>query len=300
MHSDFGSDITAFTDEQAAILLPTRDKNCHKGLCGTAGLLVGNVGYSGAAVIAGRAAVKSGVGIANMIIPNRIYDIIGCSLPEAVCTVLGCDSYEEMQNDESPRITTTLNNCTAGLIGCGLGQSKNIKSIIKNVLSTCIIPLVIDADGINVLSDCIELVKEYKSDIVLTPHPKEASRILGCSVESIQNDRLSAVKKIVAKTNAVTVLKGANTLVCSPSGKTFVINDGNPSMATAGTGDMLSGMIVAFIAQGLSAENAAVLSAKLHAVAGDMAFNCSSLLSLTPSDMIDQLPILYKKFYSMK
>lgn len=288
------------TDSLISPLLPVREQDCHKGLCGTAGLFVGNTGYSGAAVLAGKAAVKSGVGIANMIIPESIYNIVGVSIPEAVCTVLKGDSYETIHENDADKIISALKKCNAALVGCGLGRGKHIKSILKRILKECNIPLVIDADGINELCDCIELIKQYKGSVILTPHPKEASRLLGCSVDDVQNDRLYAVTEIAARTGAITVLKGANSLIAYPTGRTFVVSDGNPGMATAGSGDMLSGIMVALLAQGLVAEIASVCAVKIHAMAGDEALKNSSVLSLTPSDMIYALPTVYNRLYFKK
>lgn len=289
--------IKVVTDKYAASLLPKRTADFHKGDCGTAGLLCGAKGYAGAAVIAGRAAVKSGAGIVDMIIPESIYNIVGTSIPEAVCTVLknvedGCVLDEVTEN-----VIDTLDRCSVGLIGCGLGQSNQAKYTVTEVMKNCSIPLVLDADGINILSNCIELIRRYTNDVVITPHPKEASRLLKISVEDIQKDRLSAVKRLAELTGAVSVLKGAKTLIAVPNGCVYVVTDGNPGMATAGTGDMLAGMIAAFMAQGLTAENAAVCSVKLHAMSGDIAVNETSVLSLTPTDMINTLPTVYCRMY---
>ena len=135
---------------------------------------------------------------------------------------------------------------------------------------------------------------------VITPHPKEASRILKCSVDDIQNDRLGSVKKIAKLTNAITVLKGAKTLIGLPNGNVFVVTDGNAGMATAGTGDMLSGIISAFIAQGLTACDSAICAVKVHALSGDIAVKKTSILSLTPTDMIEALSDVYCRIYLMK
>ncbi len=287
----------AVTEEFVTSLLPVREPDCHKGTNGTAGLFVGNIGYSGAAVIAGKAAVKSGVGIANMIIPEAIYNIVGTSIPEAICTIIKGDSYESIHENDADKIIKALNNSTVSLLGCGLGRSLHIKNILKRILKECNIPLIIDADGINQLTDCIELINQYKAGVVLTPHPKEASRLLDCQVEDIQNNRLIAVKEITKRTNAVTVLKGANTLISMPDGTVFVVTDGNPGMATAGTGDMLAGMITAFIAQGLNIRSSAICGVKIHAMSGDEAVIKSSVLSLTPTDMINTLPDIFLKLY---
>lgn len=288
------------SNEYVSGLLPQRAVDCHKGICGTAGLFVGNKGYSGAAVIAGKAAVKSGAGIVNMIIPESIYTIVGTSLPEAVCTVLDGDSTGCIHFNDTERIKEALSSCTAGLLGCGLGQSYHVKHAVEEIMQSISIPLVIDADGINVLADRIDFIRQYKNDVIITPHPKEASRLLGCTVSDIQNDRLGSAKRLCSITGAVAVLKGAKTIISAPSGKTYVVTDGNPGMATAGTGDMLAGMTAAFLAQGMSAENAAVCACKLHALSGDLAVCDTSVLSLTPTDMINALSDIYCRMYLKK
>lgn len=288
------------TDQYVAERLPVRPVDCHKGICGTAGIFAGNKGFAGAAVIAGKAAIKSGAGIVNMIIPESIYTIVGTSLPEAICSVLNGDQNGYVHINDAGDVVTALNKCTAGLIGCGLTNSYSIKHIVSEVLRNSNIPLVIDADGINVITDSIDIIKQYKGNIILTPHPKEAARIIGCKVDEIQENRLGSAKRISALTNAITVLKGAKTIIACPNGNAFVVTEGNAGMATAGTGDMLAGMIVAFLAEGLSAEDAAVCAVKLHAMSGDLAVENTSILSLTPTDMIDALSTVYCRMYLKK
>ena len=280
--------------------LPIRDINFHKGLCGTAGLFVGCKGMAGAAVIATKAAITSGVGIANVIIPESIYNIVGTSLPEAICTIYSENIDDSINLANTKNIVDTISKCTSGLIGCGLGQSEHSKYTVCEILKHCDIPIVIDADGINVLEESIDLIKNYKNAVILTPHPKEAARLLKTTVDEVLNNRLGAVKELVKITNAVCVLKGANSLISLPNGKTYVVTDGNPGMATAGSGDMLAGMITAFIAQGLTADDATLLSVKLHAMSGDSALNTSSILSMTPTDMLKELPNLFNSLYQKK
>ncbi len=279
--------------------LPHRDDDFHKGDCGTVGVYCGCKGFAGAAVIAGKSAVKSGAGIVNMIIPNSIYNIVGMSIPEAVCTVLDDVEPQSVLDSVAETVIEALDRCTAGLVGCGLGQSNQTIYTVAEIMKNCSIPLVIDADGINILSRNIELIKRYTNDVVITPHPKEASRLLGISVEDIQSDRLTAVKRLTELTGAVSVLKGARTLIATPKGNVYAVVDGNSGMATAGTGDMLAGMIAAFLSQGITAEMSAVCATKLHAVAGDVAVNQTSVLSLTPTDMINELPTVLNHYYSM-
>ncbi len=281
-------------------LLPVRRVGFHKGDCGTAGLYCGSMGMAGAAVIAGKAAVKCGVGIADMIIPDRIYDIVGASLPEAICTVLDNVEDGKVNDKVTEAVIAALDKCDVGLIGCGLGQSNQSKYTVSEIMKNCSIPLIIDADGINILSENIHLIRQYTNDVVITPHPKEASRLLGCSVDEVQRDRLGSAVRLATELNAVTVLKGNNTVIALPNGENYIVTDGNPGMATAGSGDMLSGMIVSLIAQGLSSANAAIVAVKIHAMAGDLAVKETSLLSLTPTDMINALPTLFLRMYSKK
>ena len=286
------------SDDMAASMLPKRGINCHKGDCGTAGLYVGNKGYSGAAVLSIKGAVFSGAGIVNAIIPESIYGIVGSTVPEAVCTVLNGDSLSGIDFNDTNIIINTLNSCTAGLIGCGLSQSNYSTYTVKEVIKNCKIPLVIDADGINILSDNIELIRNYPADVILTPHPKEASRMLKCSVEEVQNNRVASAKKLSEITSAVVILKGAGTIIATPGLECYIITDGNPGMATAGTGDVLAGMTTAFLTQGLSAVNSAILVAKLHAMSGDISLKTTSLLSLTPSEMLINLPRVISNLYT--
>ena len=174
------------------------------------------------------------------------------------------------------------------------------KYTVKSIVEHAKIPLVIDADALNILSLQTKVLKSAKAEIVLTPHPKEAARLIGKTTEEIQSDRIGSAKEIAKATGAITVLKGANTIIALPSGKNYIITDGNPGMATAGTGDMLAGMIAAFIAQGLSPADAAISAVKLHAIAGDIAVLETGELSLTPTDMINALPTVFKKIYSIK
>lgn len=288
------------SDQTVAKALPERASDAHKGDSGTAALYCGCKGYSGAAVIAAKAAVKSGAGIVNAIIPESIYTIMGVSLPEAVCTVVPDVEPGETSQEVTDRIVTTINKSTVGLVGCGLGRSEQARKTVTEILKSGKVPLVLDADGINLAADCIDLIRQYEGEVVITPHPKEASRLLGCEVADIQNDRLGAAKRLVAVTGAVSVLKGANTVIALPDGSCYTVTDGNPGMATAGTGDMLAGMVAAFIAQGMSTADAAVSAVKLHAVSGDTAVRTSSVLSLTPTDMINALPAVFCRMYSLK
>ena len=286
--------------DDVRLALPKRKTNFHKGDCGTAALYCGSLGMAGAAVIAGKACIKSGVGIADMIIPQSIYNIVGTSLPEAVCTVIDDVENGKVNDAVTERVINTVDKCNVGLIGCGLGQSNQAKYTVLEIMKNCSVPLIIDADGINILSENTHLIKQYTNDVVITPHPKEASRLLKCSVDDIQNDRLGSAMRLAKEFNSVAVLKGAKIIISLPNGENFVVTDGNPGMATAGSGDMLAGMIAAFISQGLTAAESAICAVKIHAMAGDIAVEDTSVLSLTPTDMINTLTTVFCRMYLTK
>jgi len=277
-------------------LLPKRTKTFHKGNCGTVCFVCGSYGMAGAAVIAAKAAIHSGVGLAKLIIPASIYNIVGPSVLEAVCCPLSQTADGTLSMSELPKIISEINKSNSSVIGCGLGTGYDVNSIVKGIVQSAHIPLVIDADGINAIASCIDIIKQYGASVVLTPHPGEAARILDCSASDIESDRLNSVKKIAALSGAVTVLKGANTLISTPEGKVSACLFGNPGMATAGSGDMLSGIIAAFLASGLSPRDAAICGVSIHALAGDFAASTKSQAYITPLDMIDALAPLFCEF----
>lgn len=277
-------------------MLPLREKTFHKGDCGTACFVCGSYGMAGAAVIGAKSAVHSGLGLAKLIIPTSIYNIVGASVPEAVCFPLPQTADGTLSMSQLPKIISEVNKSCSAAIGCGLGTGYDITSIVKSLIQNSRVPLVVDADGINAIASCIDIIKQHGASVVLTPHPGEAARILNCRAADIQSDRLNSAKKIAALSGAVTVLKGANTLIATPEGKVSVCLFGNPGMATAGSGDMLSGIIAALLARGLSPEKAAVCGVSIHALAGDFAAKEKSQAYITPLDMIDALAPLFCEF----
>ncbi|MDD4700470.1 MAG: NAD(P)H-hydrate dehydratase, partial [Oscillospiraceae bacterium] len=274
-------------------LLPKREKTFHKGDCGTACFVCGSYGMAGAAVIAAKAAIHSGVGLAKLIIPDSIYNIVGSSVLEAVCCPLSQTADGTLSMSELPKIISEVNKSCSAVIGCGVGTGYDVTSIVEGIIKNARVPLILDADGINAIASRIDIIKQYGANVILTPHPGEAARILGCRAADIQTDRLNSVKKIAALSGAVTVLKGANTLIATPDEKISVCLFGNPGMATAGSGDMLSGIMAALLASGLSAQKSAVCGVSIHALAGDFAAKEKSQTAMTPLDMIDALAPLF-------
>ncbi len=242
-------------------LLGTRDQNTHKGDYGKILLVAGSVGMAGAAVLAGRGAYSSGVGLVVCAIPEQLISILQISLPEAICIPRKIGKIDYARYD-------------AIVLGPGLGVNREIANLIEEILKTYKGPIVMDADALNCISqyDLYQAVLDTKSQIVMTPHPGEAKRLLG--VAEIEDRETFTVS--LSKTFKVTaVLKGAGTLIAStmPDGQNaLIINPtGNPGMATAGSGDVLAGIIGSFLAQGLTTIDAASVGVYVHGLAGDLA-----------------------------
>ncbi len=264
-----------------------RPRNSHKGSFGTALLICGSYGMAGAAILASRAALRSGVGIAKCLLCKGIYPPFTAAVPEAVC-------IPHKQNRKgtlkySKKILKHLKECSALLFGCGVAKSRDTFKILRDIIEKSTIPTVIDADGINLLSTRINLLKKSKAPIILTPHPAEMARLCGCSVKEIEASRIEKAKNFAMNYGCILVLKGANSIVAFPNGEIHINNNGNPGMATGGSGDVLSGILVSLLAQGMSPELAATSAVFLHGEAGDKATARKGERGVLPSDIIEEL-----------
>ncbi|MEE1198955.1 MAG: NAD(P)H-hydrate dehydratase [Acutalibacteraceae bacterium] len=275
-------------------MLPPRDKNSHKGTFGTAVLICGSYGMAGAAVLAGKAALRSGLGIAKIILPDKIYDIAARQIPEAVFVPLKTSLDGTLCGEDIPKICEHIKGADSLLFGCGSGRSHDNAEILKALIENTKCPFIIDADGINLLSQNIDIIKQTEADIILTPHPGEMSRLTGKSIAEIEADRIKTARAFTDKYGAVTVLKGAETVVATKN-DTYLNTIGNAGMATGGSGDTLSGILAAFLAREKDIDLAVTAAVWVHSAAGDAAAKRLSQTSMLPSDMIDELPCLFKK-----
>lgn len=267
---------------------PKRKHNSHKGTFGTALLFCGSYGMAGAAILATRAALASGVGIAKCVVCDGIYDILTCAVPEAVCLPVGQDENGTYKSDTID-YEKAFNKVNAVLIGCGMAQSDNTKKVLEAVIKKSDVPLIIDADGINLLAGSIDILRECKAPVIITPHPAEMARLCQCSVSEIEQNRVYYAKKFATDYNCTVVLKGADTIVATTKGEIFFNLTGNPGMATGGSGDVLSGIMVSLLAQGFNAESAAKAAVYLHGEAGDKAALKKGERAMLPSDIIEEL-----------
>lgn len=269
-------------------IFPKRKHNSHKGTFGTAVLLCGSYGMAGAAVLAAKAALKSGVGIAKCVLCESVYPAFTAALPEAVCVPIKQSDSGTLKADEVD-FDSLENKATALLFGCGVGKGKDVEELLKKIIIWSKIPIVIDADGINALAQCIDILKECKTSVIITPHPAEMARLCKKEVADIEADRVGFARYFAVTYGCTVVLKGANTIVASPKGDISFNVLGNTGMAKGGSGDVLSGVTVSLLAQGFSSDDAARGAVYLHSEAGDKAAEKRGLRAVLASDIVDEL-----------
>lgn len=265
-----------------------RTEHSHKGTFGTALLFCGSYGMCGAEILAAKSALRSGVGIVKALVCDKNYSAFCSSVPEAVTIPVSTAISGAPQVCERT-ILSSLSTSNALLLGCGLGTSKESVELVKRTLEYTNIPTIIDADGINILSSNIELIRKTNAPLILTPHPREMARLCGTTTEEIQSNRIKFAKKFAVEYRCFLVLKGSNTVIAAPDGKVFINTTGNSGLATGGSGDVLSGMIVSRLAQGYEPLEAALNSVWLHGKAADIAIKRICKRALLPSDIIEEL-----------
>jgi NAD(P)H-hydrate epimerase len=262
-----------------------RDKFSHKGIYGHALLVSGSYGKMGAAVLASKACLRAGSGLLTVHVPHETYQIIQTAVPEAMCDI-----------DDSDLMFTGITNLelySAVGIGPALGQKVNTQRGFRKLLDEISVPLVIDADAINILGLNPSWINDLPENTIITPHPKEFERIAGKSTNAFER-MLKAVELACTK-KIIVVLKGAYTLVAFPNGDVWFNSTGNPGMATAGSGDVLTGVLLGLLSQGYTANDAAILGVYLHGLAGDYAKLDKGENALIASDIIENLGKAFKK-----
>lgn len=265
-----------------------RPHNSHKGTFGTALIICGSYGMAGALMLSAKSALRSGLGIAKCVMPKSIYEAFTKFLPEAVC-VPSKETKSGTLKYSARSLSHLLKDTDAVLFGCGSGRHQDNKKILTYLLKHSEKPLVIDADGINTLTSCIELLKQSKAPIILTPHPGEMARLCKVNVDEIEADRVKFAKEFALKYGCTIVLKGSNTLVAKKNGNLSFNILGNSGMATGGSGDVLAGITVSLCAQGYSPEASAKNAVYLHSLAADKAVEKKSRHALLPTDIIEEL-----------
>ncbi len=269
--------------------LPIREENSNKGTFGKILNVSGSKYMTGAAVLSSLAALRCGAGYIEVASDEEVLRAVSFHIPEAVLAKID-------------KISDILKTATVLLIGCGLSTEKNSVDLFFNTISLSKnIPTVIDADGLNILAkESLYNRVKLPENVILTPHPKEAARLLNCELNEVLNDTLSAAKKISTMYKCITVLKTHKTIVTDGNDKLYINTTGNSALAKAGSGDVLAGMIAGLIAQKMNLFDSAVLGVYLHGLAGDLAKNDLSAYGVLATDTIRYIPLAIKKFLSVQ
>ena len=268
-----------------------RPKNSHKGTFGTVAMFCGSYGMCGAEILSSRAALRSGAGIVKALVCDKNYSAFTSSVPEAV-TIPVATTAEGAPEVYDRTILSLLSSSDALLIGCGLGRSNEAKKLVLRVLEKTKIPTVIDADGINALQGNIDIIRKINAPVILTPHPAEMARLCDTTTDAIESNRVKYAKKFAVENNCYLLLKGANTIVATPNGRIFFNTTGNNGLATGGSGDVLSGMIVSRLAQSYEPLTAVLNSVWIHGAVADKLAQSVPTRAILPSDIIEGLKII--------
>ena len=288
-------DVEMLTPRWAASQLPRRPLDSHKGTYGHALVVAGSRHYVGAAWLASQASVRTGAGLTTLASPEGVYPIAAARSAEAIHLPLPQDDAGRIHPSATDVIRQSERRFTAALVGCGIGWSEGTAGFLRLLLNETQhrlagLPLLIDADGLNNLSAIENWPSRVNGPLVLTPHPGEMSTLTGIPVGHIQADREGIAREWAGRWGATLVLKGAHTVIASPGEPVRIAPFANPGLATGGTGDVLSGVIVSLLAQGLPPPVAAAVGVYLHAAAGQSVANRIGQTGLAASDLLDALP----------
>jgi len=249
-------------------------------------VIAGSTGKSGAAALASRAALRAGCGLVTCALPKSCGGLFA-SLPEAMTLPLPETGAGSLSHNAYEMLSAAMNGKAAVAIGPGLSREKETADLICRLVAETVCPMVIDADALHAIVSNSSVLTTRRGPTILTPHPGEMARLTGASVEFVQNNRFAVAGDVAKRCNTIVVLKGAHTLVASPTGEIAINDTGHPGMATAGTGDVLTGIIGSLLAQRMTPWDAARLGVWLHGLAGDASGQACGLLA---SDLIDHLP----------
>ncbi len=264
--------------------LPPRPVDAHKGTFGRVLIVAGSRGMSGAACLAGLGALRGGAGLVYVAAPEPIVPIVASVDPSYLTIPLPADDAGRLSLDALPQIQTRAGDMESLAIGPGWGQSEDLRQLSEELYASLTTPAVVDADALNALSQQPQVLSRHAGPRVLTPHPGEFARLTGSSIAQLQIRREESAREFAAKHGVVLVLKGQGTVV-TDGVQTVINTTGNSGMATGGTGDVLTGLIAALLAQRMSPFDAARLGVHLHGLAGDLAATELSEPGLIASDL---------------
>ena len=275
------------TQDFVSGLIKPRNEYSHKGDYGRVAVVAGSESYPGAAALCTRAAARTGAGLITLCSIDKVCDTVAAKNSET--TYVRLESKDGAISAQSAAKILSVDP-TAFVIGCGLSKTPGSVSVVKNIISAARRPILLDADGLNSIASDKDVLLCKKSELVITPHPGEMSRLTGKSVAEIEQNREAVAAEFAKAYDCVTVLKGHETIVAAPSGEICTNTTGNAGMARGGSGDILAGMIGAFLAQGMQAYNAAACGVYLHGLAGDIAAEQYTQYAMLPDDLLNSIP----------
>jgi NAD(P)H-hydrate epimerase len=278
-------------------VLPPRPRDSHKGRFGSVLVVAGSRGMAGAAALCGAAALRSGAGLVRVASPAEIQPTVASFEPSYMTYPLPCDAEGLIEFEPAePILKRLISAADVVAVGPGLGQSADIRQVVNYVITATDKPLIIDADGLNAMAGRLDLLSHVSRTVILTPHPGEFARLEQLTVAQVQADR-SAHAAALARVapGLVVVLKGAGTVVTDGT-RCFINTTGNPGMATGGSGDVLTGVIAALLAQRVPGFEAAQLGVFLHGLAGDIARDHDGEIGMIAGDIVDALPDAFVHF----
>lgn len=281
--------------EQMASLIPVRRVDAHKGDFGKLTIIAGSRRMPGAAGMAAKAAVRCGAGLTTLAAPKTVVESLSSCIMEATYLPLKETVKGEIAGSNIKDIVELCKNSTAVVIGNGMGCNEDLTELLKTLLEELTCPLVIDADGINCLVGHIELIKDTRAKLVITPHSGEMARLLGITVKDASANRLTHALELSKSYGITVVAKGAPSFVVGSNGFATLNTTGNPGLAKGGSGDVLAGMIGGFCAQGMGTAEAASAAVYFHGMAGDRAAEKYSQMGMLATDLINELPLVFRE-----
>lgn len=276
--------------DRGGVSVPRRRAETHKGDYGKLLIVGGSVGYTGAPNLCARAAVRSGAGLVYLGVPEAVWGVCAVKNDEAMPFPLPCGDAGKLVTDALSPLREFFPRCGVLALGPGLGRSEGTASLTAGLVRSFPGKIVLDADALWAVSSAPELLREAQSDVVITPHEGEFLRLGG----SLENGRERGAWDFARQYGCVTVLKGHRTVIAHPAGRLYSVEAGNPGMAKGGSGDVLTGVIAALLGQ-METETAVVTACAVHAAAGDACAAERGEYGMTPSDIIEELPYIFKK-----
>jgi len=286
--------------DRIATLLHRRDRRAHKGNFGHCLIIAGSTGKTGAAALAANSAVRAGSGLVTLAVAESLNHILEVKTTEAMTVPLPDSGSGYLTNNAFPTIEKLLGTRDAIAIGPGMDHRPGTVALVHKLIETITTPLVIDADGLNALAEDLTVLRRKKSaSVILTPHPGEMSRLLGTSVPDVEAIRFSVTQEFASDYGVYLVLKGARTIIASPTGTAAINGSGNPGMASGGMGDVLTGILVSLLGQGYNTWDACRLGVFLHGYAADMVAQDKGEIGLNATDVQEKLPYAYSRLLGL-